>query len=102
MGLTHTLKPNQRAAKPRATVQGRWLEEPRAQVPLLACRASRRGGRARARTRARASEPPANRPISWVPCRGCSDSCFLDAVLCPELADVQWCGQEKAKPGTLV
>ncbi|KAM5339647.1 FERM domain-containing protein 4A isoform 5-T5 [Glossophaga mutica] len=31
-----------------------------------------------------------------------SDSCFLDSSLYPELADVQWCGQEKAKPGTLV
>ncbi|KAB0384279.1 hypothetical protein FD755_006196 [Muntiacus reevesi] len=30
------------------------------------------------------------------------DSCFLDSSLCPELADVQWYGQEKAKPGTLV
>ncbi|KAM8804223.1 FERM domain-containing protein 4A isoform 1-T1 [Rhynchonycteris naso] len=33
---------------------------------------------------------------------GYSDGCFLDASLYPELADVQWCGQEKAKPGTLV
>ncbi|XP_006765797.1 PREDICTED: FERM domain-containing protein 4A isoform X1 [Myotis davidii] len=31
-----------------------------------------------------------------------SDSCFLDSPLYPELADVQWYGQEKAKPGTLV
>nr|XP_044618411.1 FERM domain-containing protein 4A isoform X1 [Equus asinus] len=31
-----------------------------------------------------------------------SDSCFLDSSLYPELADVQWYGQEKAKPGTLV
>ncbi|KAK2517766.1 Frmd4a [Columba guinea] len=31
-----------------------------------------------------------------------NDSCFLDAPLYPELADVQWYGQEKAKPGTLV
>lgn len=38
----------------------------------------------------------------WVPCRSYSDSCFLDSSLYPELADVQWCGQEKAKPGTLV
>uniref|UniRef100_A0A8D0U332 FERM domain containing 4A n=1 Tax=Sus scrofa TaxID=9823 RepID=A0A8D0U332_PIG len=30
------------------------------------------------------------------------DSCFLDSALYPELADVQWYGQEKAKPGTLV
>lgn len=30
------------------------------------------------------------------------DSCFLDSSLYPELADVQWYGQEKAKPGTLV
>ncbi|XP_053262306.1 FERM domain-containing protein 4A isoform X8 [Podarcis raffonei] len=32
----------------------------------------------------------------------CSDSCYLDSPLYPELADVQWYGQEKAKPGTLV
>ena len=38
----------------------------------------------------------------WIPCRSYSDSCFLDSSLYPELADVQWCGQEKAKPGTLV
>ncbi|XP_036082882.1 FERM domain-containing protein 4A isoform X1 [Rousettus aegyptiacus] len=31
-----------------------------------------------------------------------SDGCFLDSSLYPELADVQWYGQEKAKPGTLV
>ncbi|XP_057400389.1 FERM domain-containing protein 4A isoform X1 [Balaenoptera acutorostrata] len=31
-----------------------------------------------------------------------NDSCFLDSSLYPELADVQWYGQEKAKPGTLV
>ncbi|XP_069846492.1 FERM domain-containing protein 4A isoform X3 [Dipodomys merriami] len=31
-----------------------------------------------------------------------TDSCFLDSSLYPELADVQWYGQEKAKPGTLV
>ncbi|XP_029811448.1 FERM domain-containing protein 4A [Suricata suricatta] len=31
-----------------------------------------------------------------------ADSCFLDSSLYPGLADVQWCGQEKAKPGTLV
>uniref|UniRef100_A0A803XN16 FERM domain containing 4A n=1 Tax=Meleagris gallopavo TaxID=9103 RepID=A0A803XN16_MELGA len=31
-----------------------------------------------------------------------NDSCFLDSPLYPELADVQWYGQEKAKPGTLV
>ncbi|XP_025786780.1 FERM domain-containing protein 4A [Puma concolor] len=31
-----------------------------------------------------------------------ADSCFLDSSLYPELADVQWYGQEKAKPGTLV
>lgn len=35
-------------------------------------------------------------------CRSYNDSCFLDAPLYPELADVQWYGQEKAKPGTLV
>ncbi|KAG3257395.1 FERM domain containing 4A, transcript variant X4 [Ictidomys tridecemlineatus] len=33
---------------------------------------------------------------------GCNDSCFLDSSPYPELADVQWYGQEKAKPGTLV
>ncbi|XP_073857174.1 FERM domain-containing protein 4A isoform X16 [Macaca fascicularis] len=33
---------------------------------------------------------------------GYNDSCFLDSSLYPELADVQWYGQEKAKPGTLV
>ncbi|XP_033065190.1 FERM domain-containing protein 4A isoform X2 [Trachypithecus francoisi] len=31
-----------------------------------------------------------------------NDSCFLDSSLYPELADVQWYGQEKGKPGTLV
>ncbi|XP_035970007.2 FERM domain-containing protein 4A isoform X7 [Halichoerus grypus] len=31
-----------------------------------------------------------------------TDSCFLDSSLYPELADVQWYGQEQAKPGTLV
>ncbi|XP_058244444.1 FERM domain-containing protein 4A isoform X1 [Hemibagrus wyckioides] len=31
-----------------------------------------------------------------------SDSCFLSSPLCSELADVQWYGHEKAKPGTLV
>ncbi|XP_024110097.2 FERM domain-containing protein 4A isoform X5 [Pongo abelii] len=31
-----------------------------------------------------------------------NDSCFLDSSLYPELADVQWYGQGKAKPGTLV
>ncbi|KAF7246583.1 FERM domain-containing protein 4A [Varanus komodoensis] len=31
-----------------------------------------------------------------------NDSCYLDSPLYPELADVQWYGQEKAKPGTLV
>ncbi|XP_077120738.1 FERM domain-containing protein 4A isoform X3 [Ranitomeya variabilis] len=30
------------------------------------------------------------------------DTCYLDAALYSELADVQWYGQEKAKPGTLV
>lgn len=35
-------------------------------------------------------------------CRTYNDSCFLDSPLYPELADVQWYGQEKAKPGTLV
>lgn len=35
-------------------------------------------------------------------CRNYNDSCFLDSPLYPELADVQWYGQEKAKPGTLV
>lgn len=34
--------------------------------------------------------------------RSYNDSCFLDSSLYPELADVQWYGQEKAKPGTLV
>ncbi|XP_076852148.1 FERM domain-containing protein 4A-like isoform X3 [Brachyhypopomus gauderio] len=31
-----------------------------------------------------------------------SDSCFLSSPLCSELADVQWYGHKKAKPGTLV
>ncbi|XP_062419025.1 FERM domain-containing protein 4A isoform X3 [Pungitius pungitius] len=31
-----------------------------------------------------------------------SDSCFLSSPLCSELADVQWYGRDKAKPGTLV
>uniref|UniRef100_A0A667ZR68 FERM domain containing 4A n=1 Tax=Myripristis murdjan TaxID=586833 RepID=A0A667ZR68_9TELE len=31
-----------------------------------------------------------------------SDSCFLSSPLCSELADVQWYGHDKAKPGTLV
>ncbi|KAM6960795.1 FERM domain-containing protein 4A isoform 5-T5 [Aplochiton taeniatus] len=31
-----------------------------------------------------------------------SDSCFLSGPLCSELADVQWYGHDKAKPGTLV
>lgn len=35
-------------------------------------------------------------------CRSFSDSCFLSSPLCSELADVQWYGQDKAKPGTLV
>lgn len=36
------------------------------------------------------------------PCRSFSDSCFLSSPLCSELADVQWYGHDKAKPGTLV
>ena len=40
--------------------------------------------------------------FSLGPCRSYGDSCFLDSSLYPELADVQWYGQEKAKPGTLV
>ncbi len=35
-------------------------------------------------------------------CRSFSDSCFLSSPLCSELADVQWYGHDKAKPGTLV
>uniref|UniRef100_A0A8K9UCM5 Cytohesin Ubiquitin Protein Inducing domain-containing protein n=1 Tax=Oncorhynchus mykiss TaxID=8022 RepID=A0A8K9UCM5_ONCMY len=31
-----------------------------------------------------------------------NDSCFLSSPLCSELADVQWYGHDKAKPGTLV
>ncbi|XP_077194092.1 FERM domain-containing protein 4A isoform X3 [Paroedura picta] len=31
-----------------------------------------------------------------------NNGCYLDSSLYPELADVQWYGQEKAKPGTLV
>ncbi|XP_064199172.1 FERM domain-containing protein 4A-like isoform X12 [Anguilla rostrata] len=31
-----------------------------------------------------------------------NDKCFLDSPLYSELADVQWYGREKAKPGTLV
>ncbi|KAK5902376.1 hypothetical protein CesoFtcFv8_007634 [Champsocephalus esox] len=31
-----------------------------------------------------------------------SDSCFPSSPLCSELADVQWYGHDKAKPGTLV
>uniref|UniRef100_A0A8C7FA28 FERM domain containing 4A n=2 Tax=Oncorhynchus kisutch TaxID=8019 RepID=A0A8C7FA28_ONCKI len=31
-----------------------------------------------------------------------NDSCFLSSPLCSELADVQWYGNDKAKPGTLV
>ncbi|XP_046889227.1 FERM domain-containing protein 4A isoform X2 [Hypomesus transpacificus] len=31
-----------------------------------------------------------------------NDSCFLGSPLCSELADVQWYGHDKAKPGTLV
>lgn len=30
------------------------------------------------------------------------DSYYLDSALYSELPDVQWYGQEKAKPGTLV
>ncbi|CAB1323199.1 unnamed protein product, partial [Coregonus sp. 'balchen'] len=30
-----------------------------------------------------------------------NDSCFLSSPLCSELADVQWYGHDKAKPGTL-
>lgn len=39
---------------------------------------------------------------SFFLCRTLSDSCFLSSPLCSELADVQWYGQDKAKPGTLV
>lgn len=46
--------------------------------------------------------PSTNQLLPLVPRRSCTDSCFLDASLYPELADVQWYGQEKAKPGTLV
>lgn len=35
-------------------------------------------------------------------CRSYNNGCYLDSSLYPELADIQWCGQEKAKPGTLV
>ncbi|XP_062839624.1 FERM domain-containing protein 4A isoform X3 [Anolis carolinensis] len=31
-----------------------------------------------------------------------NESCYLDSPIYPDLADVQWYGQEKAKPGTLV
>ena len=34
--------------------------------------------------------------------RSFSDSCFPSSPLCSELADVQWYGHDKAKPGTLV
>lgn len=34
--------------------------------------------------------------------RSFSDSCFLSSPLCSEVADVQWYGHDKAKPGTLV
>lgn len=46
--------------------------------------------------------PPLTRRSPCVPRRSYTDSCFLDSSLYPELADVQWYGQEKAKPGTLV
>lgn len=36
------------------------------------------------------------------PCRSFSESCFLSSPLCSELADVQWYGHDKPKPGTLV
>lgn len=42
--------------------------------------------------------------ITVVPLLSCRtyDSYYLDSALYSELADVQWYGQEKAKPGTLV
>ncbi|KAG7454327.1 hypothetical protein MATL_G00258500 [Megalops atlanticus] len=52
------------------------------------------------------SEPAATPPsspqhiLSW-PSGSFNDSCFLDSSLYSELADVQWYGREKAKPGTL-
>ncbi|KFO25660.1 FERM domain-containing protein 4A [Fukomys damarensis] len=44
----------------------------------------------------------AKKRSSHGPSRSYGDSCFLDSSLYPEPADVQWYGQEKAKPGTLV
>ncbi|KAJ8373933.1 hypothetical protein SKAU_G00045130 [Synaphobranchus kaupii] len=52
------------------------------------------------------SEPAATPPsspqhiLSWQS-SSFNDSCFLDSPLYSELADMQWYGREKAKPGTL-
>ncbi|KAJ8395661.1 hypothetical protein AAFF_G00028980 [Aldrovandia affinis] len=53
------------------------------------------------------SEPAATPPsspqhiLSWQS-DSFNDKCYLDSPLYSELADVQWYGREKAKPGTLV
>ncbi|XP_073709865.1 FERM domain-containing protein 4A isoform X7 [Misgurnus anguillicaudatus] len=54
------------------------------------------------------SDPTATPPCSpqhilnWQSGSPFNDSCFLSSPLCSEIADVQWYGREKAKPGTLV
>ncbi|KAJ8390006.1 hypothetical protein AAFF_G00111670 [Aldrovandia affinis] len=48
-----------------------------------------------------ATPPSSPQMLSWQS-GPCSDRCFLDGGLYSELADVQWYGREKAKPGTLV
>ncbi|XP_008310143.2 FERM domain-containing protein 4A isoform X5 [Cynoglossus semilaevis] len=40
--------------------------------------------------------------LNWQSSGPFSDSCFLNSPLYSELADVQWYGSDKAKPGTLV
>ncbi|MBN3321165.1 FRM4A protein, partial [Atractosteus spatula] len=105
--LSHTSSNSSDSGSQYSTLQGSFVAHNRGNRMTQLSKGSSAASPRSQRSVTPCSEPAATPPsspqhiLSWQS-GSYNDSCYLDSSLYSELADVQWYGREKAKPGTLV
>ncbi|XP_015208670.1 FERM domain-containing protein 4A isoform X2 [Lepisosteus oculatus] len=105
--LSHTSSNSSDSGSQYSTLQGSFVAHNRGNRMTQISKGSSAASPRSQRSVTPCSEPAATPPsspqhiLSWQS-GSYNDSCYLDSSLYSELADVQWYGREKAKPGTLV
>ncbi|XP_041113813.1 FERM domain-containing protein 4A-like isoform X2 [Polyodon spathula] len=107
--LSHTSSNSSDSGSQYSTLQGSFMAHSRKSRMSQMSKAPSAVSPNNQRSMTPNSEPAAMPPsspqhiLSWQSgSRSYNDSCYLESSLYTELADVQWYGREKAKPGTLV